>query len=122
MGENRGDPYHFSRAVINAGADIVFGSGPHVTRAIDVYRDRFIGYSLGNFATSGKFSLSGVKGIAPIIDVTVNSDGVFQKAKIISTAQLGKNGPIIDEYRGIPNSMAGKLYVVDTCPFRKVKT
>ena len=105
LGENRGDPYHFSRAVINAGADVVWGSGPHVTRAIDVYKGRFIGYSLGNFATSGKFSLSGVKGIAPIINVTVNKDGVFKKAKIISTAQLDETGPIIDPKDGALNQI-----------------
>ncbi len=31
--------------------DLVLGSGPHVMRAIELYRDRLIAYSLGNFAT-----------------------------------------------------------------------
>ena len=72
LGENRGNPYKFSRDVIDAGADIVFGHGPHVTRAIDIYKDRFIAYSLGNFATYGRFNLNGVSGIAPIVKVFVN--------------------------------------------------
>ena len=29
-GENRGDVYKFSHTLIDAGADIVFGHGPHV--------------------------------------------------------------------------------------------
>ena len=53
-GENRGDVYRFAHTVIDAGADIVFGHGPHVTRAAELYKDRFIIYSLGNFATYGR--------------------------------------------------------------------
>ncbi|MEM6380719.1 MAG: CapA family protein, partial [Bacteroidota bacterium] len=46
-GENRGDVCKFAKTVIDAGADVVFGHGPHVTRAVDIYKDRFIAYSLG---------------------------------------------------------------------------
>ena len=46
-GENRGNVYEFAHAVVDAGADIVFGHGPHVTRALELYQDRFIIYSLG---------------------------------------------------------------------------
>jgi len=56
-GENRGNVYKFAHAVIDAGADIVFGHGPHVTRAVEVYKKRFIIYSLGNFCTYGRFKL-----------------------------------------------------------------
>ena len=97
LGENRGNPYEFARLVIDAGADVVFGHGPHVTRAIDLYNDRFIAYSLGNFATYGRFNLRGINGIAPIIKVTTNDEGVFEKAQIISVKQVGEGGPQIDE-------------------------
>jgi hypothetical protein len=97
LGENRGNPYQFSRAVIDAGADIVFGHGPHVTRAIDLYKDRFIAYSLGNFATYGRFNLRGVNGLAPIIKVNTDSSGKFLNAQIYSTKQVGEGGPQIDE-------------------------
>jgi poly-gamma-glutamate capsule biosynthesis protein CapA/YwtB (metallophosphatase superfamily) len=49
LGEDRGDPMAFSRAVIDAGADVVLGSGPHVLRGMEWYRGRLIAYSLGNF-------------------------------------------------------------------------
>jgi poly-gamma-glutamate synthesis protein (capsule biosynthesis protein) len=38
-----------ARAVIDAGADVVVGHGPHRDRGIEIYRDRPILYSLGNF-------------------------------------------------------------------------
>ena len=39
----------FARAAIDAGADVVVGHGPHVTLGAEIYRDRPIFYSLGNF-------------------------------------------------------------------------
>ena len=41
-GEDRGNVYEFARRMIDAGADVIFGHGPHVTRAVDVYKKRFI--------------------------------------------------------------------------------
>jgi hypothetical protein len=97
IGEDRGNPYEFARVVIDAGADIVFGHGPHVTRAIDIYKDRFIAYSLGNFATYGRFSLGFPNGFAPIVEVAVNSKGEFINGQIYSIKQPGRGGPVIDE-------------------------
>jgi poly-gamma-glutamate capsule biosynthesis protein CapA/YwtB (metallophosphatase superfamily) len=96
LGENRGNPYEFARVAIDAGADIIFGHGPHLTRAIDIYKNRFIAYSLGNFATYGRFNLSGSKGVAPIITVYVNQKGEFINAKIVSTKQIGRGEPVPD--------------------------
>lgn len=95
-GENRGDVYKFSRAVIDAGADIVFGHGPHVTRAADLYKDRFIIYSLGNFCTYGRFNLRGAAGIAPIISLKVDATGKFLGGKAIPIYQQKTHGPKID--------------------------
>ncbi|MBM3296599.1 MAG: hypothetical protein FJY83_03260 [Candidatus Aminicenantes bacterium] len=38
------------RALVDAGADCVVGHHPHVPQGIEVYRERPIAYSLGNFA------------------------------------------------------------------------
>ena len=97
LGENRGNPYEFARMAIDAGADVVLGHGPHVTRAIDVYKGRFIAYSLGNFATYCRFNLSGSNGIAPIIEIDVDNNGKFLRGKIHPYKQIGEGGPIIDE-------------------------
>jgi len=96
LGENRGDPYHFARLVIDAGADIVFGHGPHVVRAVDLYKGRFIAYSLGNFATYGTINVSGINGYAPLVAVETNRDGRFLRGKIHSFIQYKGSGPKAD--------------------------
>lgn len=96
LGERRGNPFLFAKTVIDAGADIVFGHGPHVTRAVNLYKNRFISYSLGNFATYGRFSLNGSKGVAPIIKVFTDKNGEFQKAEVYSIKQVGNGGPVLD--------------------------
>jgi len=96
LGANRGNVYHFAHRVVDAGADVVFGHGPHVTRAVELYRDRLICYSLGNFATYRRFNLRGPNGIAPIVKVKVDSEGNFMQGEVISIYQPGEGGPRID--------------------------
>jgi poly-gamma-glutamate synthesis protein (capsule biosynthesis protein) len=52
-GANRSMPADFipifARAVIDAGADVFVGHGPHVLRGIEVYKGKPIFYSLSNF-------------------------------------------------------------------------
>lgn len=95
-GENRGNVYDFSHKMIDAGADIIFGHGPHVTRAVDIYKNRFIIYSLGNFCTYARFNLKGDNGLAPIIKVFTNPEGEFLKAEITPIVQRAPGGPKID--------------------------
>lgn len=94
--EDRGNVYLFARKMIDAGADIVFGHGPHVTRAIDLYKNRFIAYSLGNFCTYGRFSLKGASGVAPIIKVFIGKRGHFLEAKVTPVYQTKTHGPKTD--------------------------
>lgn len=39
----------FSKACIDAGADVIIGHGPHELRGIEIYKGKVIFYSLGNF-------------------------------------------------------------------------
>ncbi|WP_316795809.1 CapA family protein [Pedobacter agri] len=95
--ENRGNVYAFAHAVIDAGADVVLGHGPHVTRAVEVYKNKFIAYSLGNFCTYGMFSLKGNNGIAPLLQLKINSKGDFLFADVISIQQDKINRLTIDD-------------------------
>ncbi len=104
-GENRGNVCQFSYSVIDAGADIVFGHGPHVTRAVELYKDRFIAYSLGNFCTYARFNLRGENGIAPIIKVYVDETGKFIEAQAFPIMQTGRGGPRLDPARRAVSSL-----------------
>ncbi|MCF7833233.1 MAG: CapA family protein [Candidatus Marinimicrobia bacterium] len=95
-GEIRGDVYHFAHTAIDAGADIVFGSGPHVTRAVELYKDRFIAYSLGNFCTYRRFNLDGSRAYAPIMKVSTNKNGEFLYADAIAIHQPYPGYPVLD--------------------------
>lgn len=95
-GENRGDVYRFSHTLIDAGADIIFGHGPHVTRGVEVYKDRFIAYSLGNFCTYRGISVNGINGLSPIIKVVTDVAGKFYYAQITPTIQTYGTGVRID--------------------------
>lgn len=100
-GEDRGDIYEFAHALIDEGADVIFGHGPHVTRAVEVYNDRFIAYSLGNFCTYGGINVSGINGWSPIIKVYTNSKGNFLKAQITSTFQTPRSSVKIDSQKQV---------------------
>ena len=67
LGENRGDSRRFAHAVVDAGADLVVGSGPHVIRGMERYHGRLIAYSLGNFAGYKNFGTGGTLSLSAIL-------------------------------------------------------
>lgn len=96
-GEDRGNVYLFAHTVIDAGADIVIGHGPHVSRAFEIYKNKFIAYSLGNFCTYSRFNLQGIKGYAPIAEIDIDLEGNFIQGKLHSAKQIDEVYPFIDE-------------------------
>lgn len=95
LGTPRGNVVAFARAVIDSGADLVWGHGPHVPRAIELYKDRLIAYSLGNFCTYG-FNISGELGYAPILKVVLDRAGAFMHGEIISALQTANQPLLVD--------------------------
>jgi len=106
-GEPRGDVVRFARGAIDAGADLIIGHGPHVVRGMERYKERLIAYSLGNFATYYGISVAGIKGIAPILTVTLDGNGQFLAGQITSTVQLRPAGPSIDDKQRALNLIRG---------------
>jgi len=96
QGENRGDVVTFSRAMVDAGADLIVGHGPHVPRAIELYNQRLIAYSLGNFVTYEGIRIDDQLGYAPILVATMKGDGEFLCGQIVSARQSRKYGVQID--------------------------
>ncbi|MGC2695685.1 MAG: CapA family protein [Candidatus Angelobacter sp.] len=96
LGEDRGDLRRFTHAAIDAGADLVLGSGPHVVRAMEIYHGRLIAYSLGNFATYGPFNLSAENGLSLVLEAHLGGDGTFLRGKVYPVKQEKPGGPKMD--------------------------
>ncbi len=96
LGEPRGNPIAFSHAVVNAGADLVVGSGPHVLRGMEWYKGRLIAYSMGNFGGFRVFGLGGPLSMSAILHVTLRSDGTFVKGNLVPTRLTSDGMPALD--------------------------
>ncbi|HEY0428514.1 MAG TPA: CapA family protein [Pyrinomonadaceae bacterium] len=96
-GEERGNLPLFARTVIDAGADLVIGHGPHVLRGMEIYKDRLIDYSMGNFCTYGMFTLRAETALTAIFEIKIDADGKFLGGKIYAGKQFGKGGPVLDK-------------------------
>src|SRR3954453_13496465 len=77
FGENRGASRRFAHAVVDAGADAVLGSGPHVLRGIECYKRAIVAYSLGNFAPYRTLSTRGVLGLSGVLNLKLSAEGRF---------------------------------------------
>lgn len=87
LGENRGDSVKFARSAVEAGADLILMHGPHVPRAMEIFMNKLIVYSLGNFVTSYGISIAGVAGYAPLLRVALDFDGNFVQGHLASYIQ-----------------------------------
>lgn len=96
LGEDRGDLRTFAHAAVDAGAQLVLGSGPHVVRGMEVYHGKLIAYSLGNFATYGPFNLNGENGISLVLEGRLAPDGTFLSGQVYPVKQEKPGGPKLD--------------------------
>ena len=95
--ENRGNVEEVARTAIDAGADIVLGSGPHVLRKMEYYKDGVIIYSAGNFVGGNeKLLTKGALGISGIFNIFVQ-DKEPRLRHSIDSVILSKEGvPYLD--------------------------
>jgi poly-gamma-glutamate capsule biosynthesis protein CapA/YwtB (metallophosphatase superfamily) len=96
LGEDRGDLRTFTHAMIDAGAALVFGHGPHVVRGMEIYKGHLIAYSLGNFATYGHINMKGVNGLSLVLAARLAKDGSFLGGTIYPVYQEYPGGPHTD--------------------------
>ncbi|MDR3696955.1 CapA family protein [Mucilaginibacter sp.] len=113
--ENRGDVHAFAHNAIDAGADIILGNGPHVCRAMELYKNRLIAYSLGNFCTYRCVSVAGICGMAPVLKVYLNKKGEFLNGWILSNIQSHYNGLTPDSL----NQAASRIKMLTTTDFEQ---
>jgi hypothetical protein len=94
--EPRGDLRRWAHAVVDAGADVVVGHGPHVLRGIEFYRGRPVAYSLGNFLTYRGFNLDGPLGVTGVLQVELAPDRRLRLARLVPMLQRPMEGPAPD--------------------------
>ncbi len=113
LGEERGNVMEFSHAVIDSGADLVLGHGPHVLRAIEIYKGKLIVYSLGNFLVYERFNIDGESGISMVLKVKLDPVmGDFVGGEIIPVKIVDKGIPMIDN-TGMAIDLVKKLTAED---------
>jgi hypothetical protein len=103
-GELRGNPRAFAHAAVDAGADLVLGSGPHVLRGIELYRHRLIAYSLGNLGGYRNFGVGGNSALSALLRVRVAAGGAFAGGSLFSL-RLSPSGIASAD----PTGAAGRL-------------
>jgi poly-gamma-glutamate synthesis protein (capsule biosynthesis protein) len=86
----------FAKAAIDYGADIVIGGHPHWIQTFEVYRGRYIFYSLGNFIFDQSWSTDTQEGLALKITVESPEGTSFARASRIELM------PVIIEDRSTP--------------------
>ena len=114
LGENRGNLRAFAHRCIDLGADIVFGHGPHVVRAVECYKGHLIAYSLGNFCTTYGINVAGLTGYAPVLVARIARDGSFVEGRIHSFIQTPGTGPLPD----LENKVAQHMRALSEADFR----
>lgn len=96
MNEYRGNVRRFAQFAIDAGASAVFGHGPHVVRPYEVYKDKPIFFSLGNFVGYRSFSTKGKLGSSIVAEVRFSPQGQLLGAGIIPLKMDRSGIPVAD--------------------------
>jgi len=90
------------RSYINAGADMIIGSHPHVLQGMEVWKDKLVAYSLGNFIFPGMGSMTFAEDSMILSAGIINNKIVYLNtvpAKIDNqTILLDKSGSIIERF------------------------
>jgi hypothetical protein len=96
LGEDRGNAEEFAHLAVDAGADLVLGSGPHVLRGIELYKHRLLAYSLGNFCGFHNFATEGALGESVVLHVTLSPGGAFRSGRLASLRLVEAGQPVPD--------------------------
>jgi len=72
---------------VDAGADLIIGHHPHVTQNIEIYKNKLIFYSLGNFIFDQYFSKDTQQGLAVKVELLKNKAIYYLHPILTGTAQ-----------------------------------
>ncbi len=72
-----------AHALIDAGVDMVIGAHPHVIQPVELYKDRIIFYSLGNFVFDQYFSLETMQGLLLSLELEKDTENIDTRITLI---------------------------------------
>jgi hypothetical protein len=113
FGERRGNTRAFAHAVVDAGADAVFGSGPHVIRGVELRGGVPIAYSTGNFVGYHNFSTAGALGLSAMVEVRIDVEGRLRGGRWLPLRLLRPGRPVLDRRSRMSTLLAAHLSKVD---------
>ncbi|MBM3665784.1 MAG: CapA family protein [Actinobacteria bacterium] len=93
LGEPRGETRRLARGLVEAGADLVIGHGPHVMRGMEFRNGRLIAYSLGNFLGYKVFGTASYTGQSGVLKVKLGPDGRFDSGSLAPVRLSGDGVP-----------------------------
>jgi poly-gamma-glutamate synthesis protein (capsule biosynthesis protein) len=80
-----------AKALIDAGANAIIGSHPHVIQPVGEYKNVPIFYSLGNFVFDQYFSKDTMKGLSVIANLTKDAGGHMSASYSLKPIAIGKD-------------------------------
>lgn len=80
-----------AKKAIELGADLVVGAHPHVQQDVEIYNDKYIYYSLGNFIFDRQIPSGTDEGM--ILQVTIDKNGVLEIEEIPVKIEKAKPYP-----------------------------
>jgi capsule synthesis protein PGA_cap len=112
VGEDRGNPVAFAHAVIDSGASLVIGHGPHVLRAAEWRDSAVVFYSLGNLINYGPFNLAEPRNRGAVVCATLDSAGALRDVVIRPTLQV-THGVVRPDSSGRASALLDSLSRLD---------
>jgi poly-gamma-glutamate capsule biosynthesis protein CapA/YwtB (metallophosphatase superfamily) len=101
LGEQRGNPEAFAHAMIDAGAGLVFASGPHTLRGLQWYHGHVIAYSLGNLVGQNTLNMTGpTLSLGALLTLKLDASGGFLAGRVVPLRMAGIGTPGYDPTNG----------------------
>lgn len=96
LNEPRGDLRKFSQKAIAAGADIIFGHGPHVVRGAECIDGKPVIYSVGNYVSAGGLSVKNLSAAATLSEFIYDDNLNFIGLRLLPVSYDGNKFPQYD--------------------------
>ncbi len=104
-----------AHALVDAGVDIVIGAHPHVIQPVEIYKDKIIFYSLGNFVFDQYFSLQTMQGLLLSLELEKDTENIDTRITLIPVHINKQSQPFVADSveRESVLSLVGRVSIGD---------